>query len=124
MAARPLAIDFLISEVAAVVGEGDVTARVVSGLAYAQAYCWLGQVWVGRGHEPCRPALIWYPESTGEVARLVKIAARYRIPVIPYGGGSGTQGGVVPLYGGLVLDLKKMNRIVRLDEKSLTVRAQ
>ena len=52
------------------------------------------------------------------------ITTRYRIPVIPYGGGSGTQGGVVPLYGGMVIDIKKMNRIVKLDEKSLTVTAE
>lgn len=124
MPPRILARDVLLSEVADVVGDADVTVREVDRLAYAQDYFWLGQMWMDRGEEPARPDLVCYPESTEEVSRLLKIATRHRIPVIPYGGGSGTQGGVVPLYGGMVLDLKKMNRVVRLDEQSLTVRAQ
>jgi alkyldihydroxyacetonephosphate synthase len=121
---RTLALDVLLSEVADVVGEDDVTTREVDRLAYAQDYFWLGQLWMDRGEEPARPDLIASPESAREVARLLKIATRHRVPVIAYGGGSGTQGGTVPLYGGIVLDLKKMNRIVRLDEQSLTVTAQ
>ena len=114
----------LLSEVADVVGEGDVTAREVDRLAYAQDYFWLGQMWMDRGEEPARPDFVVHPESTEEVAALLKIASRHRIPVIPYGGGSGTQGGTIPLFGGMTLDLKKMNRILRVDEQSLTLTAQ
>lgn len=117
---RSLALEFLCSEIADVVGADDVTTREVDKLAYAQDYFWLGQMWLDRGQDPCRPDLICFPESTDEVSRLLRIATRYRIPVIPYGGGSGTQGGIVPLFGGMVLDLKKMNRIVNIDEVSLT----
>jgi alkyldihydroxyacetonephosphate synthase len=122
--ARLLARDVLLSEVADVVGAGDVTTREVDRLAYAQDYFWLGTMWMDRGEEPARPDVVCYPESTEEVSRLLKIATRHRLPVIPYGGGSGTQGGVVPLYGGLVMDLKKMNRVVRVDEQSLTLTVQ
>jgi alkyldihydroxyacetonephosphate synthase len=118
--ARPLALEVLLSEVADVVGADDVTVREVDKLAYAQDYFWLGQMWLDRGQDPCCPDLVCLPESTEEVSRLLRIATRFRIPVIPYGGGSGTQGGVVPLYGGMVVDLKKMNRVVRVDEYSLT----
>jgi alkyldihydroxyacetonephosphate synthase len=118
--ARPLALEVLLSEVADVVGADDVTAREVDKVAYAQDYFWLGQMWLDRGQDPCSPDLVCLPESTEEVSRLLRIATRFRIPVIPYGGGSGTQGGVVPLYGGMVVDLKKMNRVVRVDERSLT----
>jgi len=118
--ARPLAFEVLLSEIADVVGADDVSVREVDRLAYAQDYFWLGQMWLDRAREPCRPDIICWPKSTEEVGRLLKIATRHRIPVIPYGGGSGTQGGVAPLYGGLVLDLKKMNRIVRVDAESLT----
>jgi alkyldihydroxyacetonephosphate synthase len=41
------------------------------------------------------------------------------VPVIPYGGGSGIVGGALPLHGGLVLDLKRMNRLLGIDEVSL-----
>jgi alkyldihydroxyacetonephosphate synthase len=118
--ARPLAFEAVLSEITAVVGADDVTVRELDKLAYAQDYFWLGQMWLDRGQEPCRPDLISYPESTEEVSRLLRIAARFRIPVIPYGGGSGTQGGVVPLYGGMVIDLKKLNKVVRIDHQSLT----
>lgn len=124
MAGRALIRDLLLTELADVVGEDDVTTRDVDRLAYAQDYYWVTQMWADRGEEPARPDFIVYPESTLEVTRLLRIATRYRIPVIPYGGGSGTQGGVVPLYGGLVFDLKKMDRIVRIDESSLTLTAQ
>src|SRR6267378_2055461 len=113
---RPLALEALLSEIADVVGADDVSVREVDKLAYAQDCFWLGQMWLDRGQDPCRPDLVCLPESTEEVSRLLRIATRFRIPVIPYGGGSGTQGGVVPLYGGLVLDLKKLNRIIRVDE--------
>jgi alkyldihydroxyacetonephosphate synthase len=118
--ARPLAQATLLSEVADVVGINDVTIREVDKLAYAQDYFWLGQMWIDRGHEPCTPDIICWPKCTEEVSRLLRIASRFRAPVIAYGGGSGTQGGTVPLYGGIVLDLKKMNRIVRVDQESLT----
>jgi alkyldihydroxyacetonephosphate synthase len=117
---RSLALDLLLSEIADVVGLDGVTAREVDKLAYAQDYFWLGQMWLDRGQVPCRPDVICFPSSSEEVSRLLRIASRLRIPVIPYGGGSGTQGGIIPLYGGMVIDLKKMNRIVGVDERSLT----
>src|SRR5882757_5887407 len=104
---RPLAVEVLFSEIADVVGADDVTDREVDKLAYAQDYFWLGQMWLDRGQDPCYPDIVCLPESTEEVSRLLRIAHRLRIPVIPYGGGSGTQGGVIPLYGGMVIDLKK-----------------
>lgn len=118
--ARPLALEMLLSEIADVVGTEDVSVRDIDKLAYSQDYFWLGQMWLDRGQEPSRPDVICSPESTEEVSRLLRIATRFRIPVIAYGGGSGTQGGVVPLYGGLVIDMKKMNRVIRVDEQSLT----
>lgn len=118
--ARPLALEMLLSEIADVVGLEDVSVRDIDKLAYSQDYFWLGQMWLDRGQEPSRPDVVCSPKSTEEVSRLLRIATRFRIPVIPYGGGSGTQGGVVPLYGGLVIDLKKMNHVIRVDEQSLT----
>ena len=46
------------------------------------------------------------------------------MPVVAWGGGSGTQGGAVPIHGGLVIDLRGLDRIVEIDERSLTVTAQ
>ena len=46
------------------------------------------------------------------------------MPVVPWGGGSGTQGGCLPIHGGVVIDLRGLDRIVAIDERSMTVTAQ
>ena len=46
------------------------------------------------------------------------------MPVVAWGGGSGTQGGAVPVHGGLVVDLRGLDQIVAIDERSMTVTAQ
>ena len=43
----------------------------------------------------------------------MKIANNYGIPVTPWGGGSGSQGGALPMYGGIVMDMKRMNKVLR-----------
>ena len=64
------------------------------------------------------------PGSAAEVSRIVEWANRRRIPVIPYGGGTGVMGGVVPARGGIVLDVKRMNRILSVDHAALTVQVE
>ncbi|PRO66432.1 FAD-binding oxidoreductase [Alkalicoccus urumqiensis] len=58
---------------------------------------------------------VCFPASTEEVTRLLAFAADRRIPVVPKGGGSGNYGQIVPLYGGILLDMTKMNQILSID---------
>ena len=60
------------------------------------------------------------PGSAEEVAAVVSLANRLQLPVIPYGGGTGVMGGVLPVQGGLVLDVKRLNRILTIDQQALT----
>ena len=60
------------------------------------------------------------PGSTSEVTEVVRWANRERVPIVPYGGGTGVMGAVVPAWGGLVLDMKRMNQVYRIDQGSLT----
>ena len=55
---------------------------------------------------------------------MVRIASDHRVPVVPRGGGSGTQGGTFALYGGIALDLTRMDRILEVDETSLVVNVE
>ena len=64
------------------------------------------------------------PGCTAEVADVVRWANAHRVPVIPYGGGTGVMGAVVPAHGGLVLDMKRMNRVLDVDADSLTARVE
>jgi glycolate oxidase len=61
------------------------------------------------------PEVVAKPERTEEVAAVMRLASRARIPVTPRGGATGLCGGCVPIYGGIVLALEKMNRIVEID---------
>lgn len=71
-----------------------------------------------------RPDVVAVPRREEDVAAVLRIAAEREVPVVPWGGGSGTQGGAVPVEGGLVLDLRGLDTIVEIDEVSMTVTAQ
>jgi len=65
------------------------------------------------------PDAVAFPETADEVRRAVLLANEYRFPVIPRGAGSGFSGGSVPVRGGLVLSLERMDRILSIDEENL-----
>ena len=67
------------------------------------------------------PEVVVRAQNTEEVSAILKLAQRERIPVTPRGAGTGLSGGAVPLYGGIVLSLEKMNRILELDRENLMV---
>jgi len=56
---------------------------------------------------------VW-PETAEQVSEIMKLAGREKIPVIPRGAGTGLSGMAVPIEGGIVLDLSRMNRIIRI----------
>lgn len=64
------------------------------------------------------------PITTEEVASVVRYAAREKIPVVSRGSGTGLSGGSIPAANAIVLCLAKMDRILELDEKNLTLLAE
>ncbi len=67
------------------------------------------------------PDLAVQPRSTEEVAAVVKICYENNIPVTPRGAGTGLVGGAVPLFGGVLIDLSRMNRIKSYDMENFVV---
>jgi len=65
------------------------------------------------------PEVVVRPPTTEEVSHIIQLATRERIPVTPRGAGTGLSGGAVPLSGGIVLSLEKMNRIIEIDRRNL-----
>ena len=65
------------------------------------------------------PEVVVKPSQTEEVARIMQLANREMVPVTPRGAGSGLSGGAVPLFGGIVLALERMNRILEIDNENL-----
>ena len=64
---------------------------------------------------------IVFPRSTEEVSQVLTIANELQVPVTPVGGGAGSCGGTVPVFGGIQLDLKRMTGILAFDEESMLV---
>lgn len=62
-----------------------------------------------------RPDAVAFPASTASVAAVLRFANRHRIPVTPRGGGHGYVGGCVPVRGGIVLSLERLNRILEIN---------
>jgi len=60
------------------------------------------------------------PCSAQEVSEIVSLANLHATPVIPYGGGTGVMGSVLPVRGGIILDLKRLNQIIEVNPQDLT----
>ncbi len=67
------------------------------------------------------PEALVRPADASEVAQIMKLANRRKIPVTPRGAGSGLAGGAVPVHGGIVLLLDRMNRILEIDRENMMV---
>jgi D-lactate dehydrogenase (cytochrome) len=76
-------------------------------------------------HRPAPPDIVCFPRTTGEVAAIVKVAAAERLPIVPFGAGTSLEGHVNAIHGGITIDLREMNRIVRVsvDDLDATVEA-
>jgi len=117
-------VDLLHSELSALLGDDYVSVRESDKLVYSTDWSWMLQMWLDRGLKPTQPDFIVHPGSAQEVSAIMKLASRYKIPVVPWGGGSGSQGGAGPVFGGIILDTKRMNKIIEINENCLTVTAQ
>jgi alkyldihydroxyacetonephosphate synthase len=71
-----------------------------------------------------RPGMIVWPRSTEEVQHLVRWARRGRVPLVPFGAGSGVCGGVLPDESVIVVDMKRMARWCLLDAAAPTLEVE
>ena len=60
------------------------------------------------------------PRSVDQVVEVVKLASKHRVPIVPYGGGTGVMGAATPIKGGIVVDMKGLDRIVDINPADLT----
>jgi glycolate oxidase len=65
------------------------------------------------------PDVVVLPASTEEVSGILRLSYEYDVPVTPQGGRTGLSGGALPVMGGVVLSLLRMNRILEIDTKNL-----
>ena len=98
-----------------IVGEENLLLSAEQKEPYAHDE--VAEVW----HEPEAVARV---SSTEQVAEILKLSQTEGFPVTPRGAGQGLSGGAVPVLGGLVLSLERMNRVLEIDEENLMVQVE
>lgn len=79
-----------------------------------------GESW----HQAHLPDIVCFPESTNEVAAIVRLCDQYEIPVVPFGAGSCIEGQTVALQAGVCIDMMRMNAIIAVNEEDLDCKVQ
>ncbi|MCR4404004.1 MAG: FAD-binding protein [Candidatus Acetothermia bacterium] len=75
-------------------------------------------------HPPSRPEAVVWPRSAEEISAILKLANSRKIPVTPWAGGTSLEGNPIPVRGGLVLDMRLMDRVLWIRPEDLQVRVE
>jgi D-lactate dehydrogenase (cytochrome) len=75
-------------------------------------------------HTPSLPDIVVFPTTTEDVSNVMKIANKYKVPVVPFGRGSSLEGHVIPYHGGITIDFSLMNKVLEVRENDFLVRVQ
>ncbi len=70
------------------------------------------------------PAAVVFAQSTDDVAQTVRMAAAYKVPIIPFGVGTSLEGHLLAVQGGISIDLGRMNKVLAINPEDLTVTVQ
>lgn len=65
------------------------------------------------------PEVVVKPANEKEISSVIKLANEFKIPVTPRGAGTGLSGGALPVFGGIILSMERLNRIIEIDERNL-----
>jgi D-lactate dehydrogenase (cytochrome) len=75
-------------------------------------------------HQPHYPAAVVWPAEAGHVSAILKYANEHMIPVTPWGAGSSLEGNPLPVHGGIVLDMNRMDKILEVRAADFQVDVQ
>jgi D-lactate dehydrogenase (cytochrome) len=70
-------------------------------------------------HAPAPPDVVCFPHTTEEVADIVRVSASFGLPIVPFGAGTSLEGHVHAVRGGITIDLRELNRVVRVSVEDL-----
>ena len=95
----------IIKDLTRIVGKENILADLKDLLAYSYDATMRQEM----------PDVIVFPRSTEQVSAIMKLAYREKIPVVPRGAGTGVSGGTIPLKGGIIVEISRMNRILEIN---------
>ncbi len=101
-----------VQKLIAIVGEDNVSQRQADLDAHSVDESWV---------DPHIPEVVVWPSSAQQVSEIVRYANERRLPVVPWAGGSSLEGNPVPVCGGILLAMYRMNRILNINEDDLQV---
>ena len=106
---NPKAVAAAVASLAARFGNRLVTSQAVRE-QHANTTTWIA-------NEP--PDAVVFPQTTDDVQDIVRICARHRVPVIPFGTGTSLEGHINAPYGGVSIDFRDMNRVLQVNAQDL-----
>lgn len=109
------------NELRKMVGDNNVSTNEIDIFAYSKDGTVIGHNWTLEGSIAGLADFITWPETKEHIIEILKLANKEKIPVIPYAEGSGVVGGAIPVKGGIIIDMKKFNKILDINDKDLTV---
>ena len=99
-----------LSELTSIVGKDDILTAKEDCMCYSY----------DATNQKFLPEAVVFPHTTQQIAEIMSWANQHSIPVIPRGAGSGFVGGSLPVAGGVVVTLTRMNRIIKIEPENLT----
>ena len=111
----------ILTELEDAVGKENCSTRTIDKVTHSVDYYWLSRMWADRGCRMPEADFVVCPENAEQVSKVVKIANYYKIPVTTWGAGGGTQGGAIPVCGGIILDTKRMNKIYEVNTEGMYI---
>lgn len=99
----------ILKQLTEIVGTDNISSQKVDRITHS--YDATQQQWL--------PDVVVYPADEEQISRIVSLANQKKIPILPRGAGSGFTGGSLPIHGGIVLVLTRMNRILEIDTDNL-----
>ena len=114
----PWQSEHVFDDLVQIVGKENVTREPCDLVCYEKDFS------ISSSSSRFMPDCVIQPETTEQISEVVKLANRHKVPVVPRGGGTGMWGGAIPVHGGIVLDMRKMDRILDVDGEKRLVTVQ
>ncbi len=111
----------ILTELEDAVGKENCSTRPIDKFTHSVDYYWLSRMWADRGERMPEADFVVCPKDAKEVSKVLQIANYYKLPVTTWGAGGGTQGGALPVAGGILLDTKRMNEIYDVNQESMYI---